>query len=199
MNSNLTLVNKISLLGLLALLTGTGNGVFFGLIFALTLSLIALIIKFIYSINENFFSQKRGKIILWGTGFGISYFLYTLLPHIFKSQTEYFNYYFALIGVTPLVYAELKKKNFANFIINHTLFLDLMLAVSLLRELLGQGSILNYQFFLEPPLSIANKAPGAFLMVGITAFIYDAVIKKFNLETKIKKELAVKSESEVKV
>lgn len=197
MNNNLTLVNKISLLSLLALLAGTANGVLFALIFALTLSLTAAIIKVIYLKYEHFFKDKTGEIILWGIGLGISYFLYRLLPQIFKSQAEYFNYYFILIGVTPLVYAELQNKKLSDFIINHTLFLDLMLAVSILRELLGQGSILNYQFFLEPPLSIAAEAPGAFLVLGIVAFSYEAVIKKFDLETKIKKDTKIKVESEV--
>ena len=197
MNNNLTLVNKISLLGLLALLTGTGKGVVFALIFALSLSFIALIIKFIYSINEHFFSQKRGKIILWATGFGVSYFFYTLFPLIFTSQSQHFNHYFSLIGLTPLIYAELENKKITNFIINHTLFFDLMLAVAILRELLGQGSLLNYQLFTKPPLSIAAEAPGAFLILGIVALIYEAVINNFNLGKKIKEEMAVKTESEV--
>lgn len=197
MNNNLTLVNKISLLGLLALLAGTANGVIFALIFALTLSLTAAIIKVIYLKYENLFKDKTGEIILWGLGLGISYFLYRLLPQIFKNQAEYFNYYFILIGVTPLVYAELQNKKLSHFIINHTLFLDLMLAVSLLRELLGQGSILSYQFFVEPPLAIASRAPGAFLILGVTAFSYDLVIKNFGLEAKTKKETKVKVESEV--
>lgn len=198
MNSNLTLVNKISLLGLFALLAGTGNGILFALIFALTLSLTALIIRFIYLTSESFFSQKSGKIILWAAGFAISYLLYQLLPLIFKSQAAHFNYYFILIGVTPLLYAELNNKNFSNFVINHLLFLDLMLAVSLLRELLGEGSILNYQIFIKAPLSIAAEAPGAFMIVGITAFIYEIIIKKLNLERKIKKEAGIELESEVK-
>ncbi|MFP4021227.1 MAG: hypothetical protein ACLFUK_06430 [Halanaerobium sp.] len=198
MNSNLTLVNKITLLGLFALLAGTGNGILFALIFALTLSLTALVIRFIYLTSESFFSQKSGKIILWAAGFAISYFLYHLLPLIFNNQSVHFNYYFILIGVTPLVYAELNNKSFSNFIINHLLFLDLMLAVSLLRELLGEGSILNYQIFINPPLSIATEAPGAFMIVGITAFIYEIIIKKLNLERKIKKEAGIELESEVK-
>lgn len=198
MNSNLTLVNKISLLGLFALLAGTGNGILFALIFALTLSLTALIIRFIYLTSESFFSKKSGKIILWAAGFAISYLLYQLLPLIFKSQAAHFNYYFILIGVTPLLYAELDNKKFSNFVINHLLFLDLMLAVSLLRELLGEGSILNYQIFIEAPLAIAAEAPGAFMIVGITAFIYEIIIKKLNLERKIKKEAGIELESEVK-
>jgi len=198
MNSNLSLVNKISLLGLFALLAGTGNGILFALIFTLTLSFTALIIKFIYLTYESFFSQKTGKIILWALGFAISYFLYNLLPPIFGSQAVHFNYYFILIGVTPLVYAELNNKSFSNFIINHVLFLDLMLAVSLLRELLGEGSILNYQLFSKTPLSIASEAPGAFLIVGIVAFIYEIIIKKLNLENKLKKEADIELESEVK-
>jgi Na+-transporting NADH:ubiquinone oxidoreductase subunit NqrD len=47
-----------------------------------------------------------------------------------------------------------------------------MLAVSVLRELLGQGSILNYQIFVEPPLSLAANPPGAFLILSLVAFIY---------------------------
>jgi len=199
MNSNLTLVNKISLLGLFALLAGTGNGILFALVFALTLSFTALIIRFIYLTYESFFSQKTGKIILWAAGFAISYFLYQLLPQIFQSQAVHFNYYFILIGATPLLYAELNNKSFSNFVINHLLFLDLMLAVSLLRELLGYGSILNYQLFIKAPLSIAAEAPGAFMIVGITAFIYEIIVEKLNLERKIKKEDSIELESEVKV
>ncbi len=197
MNNNLTLVNKISLLGLLALLAGTADGVIFALIFALSLSLTAAIIKVIYLKYEHFFKDKTGEIILWGIGLGISYFLYRLLPQIFRSQAVYFNYYFILIGVTPLVYAELKNKNLGSFMINHFLFFDLILAVSILRELLGQGSLLNYQLFLEPPLSVAAEAPGAFLVLAIVAFSYELLIKKFSLEAKIKKETNVKIESEV--
>lgn len=198
MNNNLSLVNKISLLGLLALLAGTGSGIFFALIFSLTLIITAIIIKLIYSINENFFSQKSGEIILWSTGLGISYLLYILLPQIFESQAQYFNYYFILIGVTPLVHADLKNKNLNNFIINHTLFFDLMLTISILREFLGQGSIFGYQLLFEPPLSIAANAAGAFLILGITALTYETAVKKFNLEEKIKKEMKVDLESEVK-
>ena len=197
MNNNSTLVNKISLLGLLALLAGTANGVIFALIFALSLSLTAAVIKVIYLKYDQFFKEKTGEIILWGIGLGISYFLYRLLPQIFDEQAAYFNYYFILIGVTPLVYAELKNRSLGSFIINHALFLDLMLAVSILRELLGQGSILNYQFFIEPPLSIANKASGAFLILAVIAFSYEAVIKKFGLEAKIENETEDKAESEV--
>lgn len=198
MNNNLSLVNKISLLGLLALLAGTGSGIFFALIFSLTLIITAIIIKLIYSINENFFSQKSGEIILWSTGLGISYLFYILLPQIFESQAQYFNYYFILIGVTPLVHADLKNKNLNNFIINHTLFFDLMLTISILREFLGQGSIFGYQLLFEPPLSIAANAAGAFLILGITALTYETAVKKFNLEEKIKKEMKVDLESEVK-
>ncbi|RAK10491.1 hypothetical protein C8C77_104146 [Halanaerobium saccharolyticum] len=193
MNNNLSLVNKISLLGLLALLTGTGNGVFFALIFTLTLSFSAAVIKIIYLQFEDFFQKKTGEIILWGTGLGISYFLYALLPQIFKSQVEYFNYYFILIGVTPLLYAELKNRSLVNFIINHTLFFDLMLAVSLLRELLGQGSILNYQIFTEPPLSLAANPPGAFLILGLVAFIYEIIINKFKLEKRTANDAELES------
>jgi len=198
MNDNLTLVNKISLLALLALLAGTANGVLFALIFALSLSLIALIVKFIYLINESFFDQKEGQVILWGLGLGISYFLYALLPQIFESQAQHFNYYFILIGVIPLVYADLKNSQATQFLLNHTLFLDLMLAVSILRELLGQGSLLNYQIFNNPPLSIANNATGAFLILAISAFIYEILTKKLNLETTLVKETVDNFESEEK-
>jgi len=198
MNDNLTLVNKISLLALLPLLAGTANGVLFALIFALSLSFIALIVKFIYLINESFFDQKEGQIILWGLGFGISYFLSVLLPQILGAQSQYFNYYFILIGVTPLVYADLKNKRLIPFVLNHTLFLDLMLAVSILRELLGQGSLLNYQIFNNPPLSIANNAAGAFLTLAIAAFIYEILTKKLNLKATLVKETADNLESEAK-
>lgn len=198
MNDKLTLVNKISLLALLALLAGTANGVLFALIFALSLSFIALIVKFIYLINESFFDQKEGQIILWSLGFGISYLLYALLPQIFESQAQNFNYFFILIGVTPLVYADLKERKHSQFILNHTLFLDLMLAVSILRELLGQGSLLNYQIFSKAPLPIANKAAGAFLILAVSAFIYEIITKKLNLEAYIKKERSAALESEEK-
>ena len=198
MNDNLTLVNKISLLALLPLLAGTANGVLFALIFALSLSFIALIVKFIYLINESFFDQKEGQIILWGLGFGISYFLSVLLPQILGAQSQYFNYYFILIGVTPLVYADLKNKRLTQFVLNHTLFLDLMLAVSILRELLGQGSLLNYQIFSKAPLSIANRPSGAFLILAISAFIYEILTKKLNLETYIKNDESINLGSEEK-
>ena len=198
MNDNLTLVNKISLLALLPLLTGTADGVLFALIFALSLSLIALIIKFIYFINESFFNRKEGQIILWSLGFGISYFLSVLLPQFFKIQAQYFNYYFILIGVTPLVYADLKNKRLTQFLFNHTLFLDLMLAVSILREFLGQGSILNYQLFNTPLLSIANEATGAFMILAIASFIYEIILKKLNLKAALANETANDFESEGK-
>ena len=198
MKNNLTLVNKISLLALLALLAGTGSGVIFTLIFAFSLIFTAVIIKFIYSIDSNFFSSKKGELILWGTGLGISYLLYIILPQLFQSQAQYFDYYFILIGATPLLYAELENKNWSKFMANNLLFLDLMIAVSIARELLGTGSVLDYQIFVKAPLSLAAEVPGAFLILGIVAFIYDAVIKKFNLERKIKKETESQLESEVK-
>lgn len=197
MDNKITLVNKICLLSLLALLAGTAHGVLFALIFSLSLSFIALIIKLVYSINEKFFYQKKGKIILWSIGLGISYFLHAILPQIFKSQAKYFNYYFILIGVIPLVYADLKIKKLDNFLINHTLFLDLMLAVSVLRELLGRGSIFNYQIFNTPIFTLANKPAGAFIILAAAAFIYEILLKKLNLENKLKNETAVFSESEV--
>ncbi|PUU87982.1 hypothetical protein [Halanaerobium sp.] len=64
MINELSLVNKISLLGLLALLAGTGNGVLYALIFALTISFTAAVIKIIYLKFEHFFQQKTGEIIL---------------------------------------------------------------------------------------------------------------------------------------
>jgi len=76
--------------------------------------------------------------------------------------------------------------------------LDLMLAVSILRELLGQGSLLNYQIFNNPPLSIANNAAGAFLILAISAFIYEILTKKLNLETTLVKETVDNFESEEK-
>lgn len=197
MNKNLSLVNKITLLALIPLLTTTGNGVWYALISGLTLTAIAFVINFIYSQNKDFFKQKTGEIILWGLGSGMSYFLYQLLPLIFQRQAAYFNYYFILIGVTPLLYAEMEMQKLTNFVVNHVLFLDLMLAVSLLRELLGQGSILNYQLFTNPPLIIANSPAGAFMILGITAFIYEIIIKKFDLEAKFQSKTEVNLESEV--
>ncbi|PUU87981.1 hypothetical protein [Halanaerobium sp.] len=73
-----------------------------------------------------------------------------------------------------------------------------MLAVSVLRELLGQGSILNYQIFVEPPLSLAANPPGAFLILSLVAFIYELIINKFKLEKKTQNEAEIKLEGEVK-
>lgn len=186
MTENISLVKKITLLALPALLVGTADGVIYSLIFALSLTLIAFIIKIIFPhLNRLLKEEKAVQIVLWGVGFALSLFLTAVLTEIFTNSNYSFNFYFILIGANPLVYADLSGNKSRNFIVNQTMFFDLMLAVSILREVLGRGSIFDYQLFSSAPLPLASSAAGAFLILAICAFIYEWFFSKFKIEEKL--------------
>lgn len=186
MTENLSLVKKITLLALPALLAGTDAGVFYSLIFAFSLTLIAFIIKMIAPYFKRLLKDEKAvQIGLWGLGFSLSLFLAAVLSGIFSSSTYSFNFYFILIGVNPLIYADLDESKSRYFIVNHTMFFDLMLAVSILREVLGRASIFDYQLFNSAPLPLAASPAGAFLILAVCVFIYEWFFKKFKVEEKI--------------
>ena len=186
MTENISLVKKITLLALPALLAGTADGVIYSLIFAFSLTVIAFIIKIIFPhLNRLLKEKKAVQIILWGVGLALSIFLTAVLTEIFTNSNYSFSFYFILIGANPLIYADLNENKSRSFVVNQTMFFDLMLAVSILREILGSGSVFDYQLFSSAPLPIASSAAGAFLILGICAFVYEWFFRKFKIEEKL--------------
>lgn len=200
MEKNISLITKLILLALPVYLLRTADGVVSALSYALILVSISFIIKAIY-LN---FGDKIGdkdnillKPVIIAIGFSLALLFSSIINKYYGSTISNFNFYYLLIGVTPLVYADLSKNKNKIYFINHFLFIDLMLTISILREIFGQGSILNYKIFSTAPFPLILKPAGALMTIAITAILYEFIFNKFEIDTKIKSISKYQSESGV--
>ncbi|MFP4687606.1 MAG: hypothetical protein ACLFN5_05805 [bacterium] len=180
MENNFSPLKKVILPGLLILLAGT-EGVYMALLFSASLIFIALAVRIIAVSSEKLFSEETGWIFLWGVGFSLANFLFIVLPGFFPQLSGHMNFYFLLIGVTPLVYTNCKTENRAVFIKDNVLFLTLMIFTATGRELLGAGTIGGYILISTEPLTIMTQPAGAFLMVALSGIMLETLAGYFNL------------------
>lgn len=165
MDNNLTILEKVLLMGLLPLLGGTNN-LKQAVIIAVCAVIISLIIKFI---SEHFSAEKDFKwFLLIGLGIALSYVFYISTINAFPSFELYVNKYLLLLGVTPLVYVGAGGEK-DNFFAYQKDFFIMMLFVGALRQILGQGMIFGIQLTKAgyPPFGFVEDFPGAFLIVSI--------------------------------
>lgn len=165
MDKNLTILEKVLLMGLLPLLGGTNN-LKQAVIIAVSAVMMSLIIKFI---SDHFTAEKDFKwYLLIGLGIALSYIFYISIINIFPSLELYVNSYLLLLGVTPLVYVGAGGEE-ENFFAYQKDFFIMMIFVGALRQILGQGMIFGIQFTKAgyPPFGFVEDFPGAFLIVSI--------------------------------
>lgn len=165
MNKNLTILEKVMLMGLLPLL-GATNNLRQALITASAAVVIAILIKFL----AGFISDREDYhwYLLIGVGITLSYIFYVSIIDIFPQFEVYINNYLLLLGVTPLIYLGAGKKEVDFFAYQKDFFI-LMIFVGALREVLGYGSIFSINLTPAgyPPLGFVKDFPGAFLIVSI--------------------------------
>ncbi len=175
MDKNLTILEKVLLMGLLPLLGGTNN-LYQALIIALSAILISIIIKYI---SESFTLEYDYKwYILFGLGITLSYIFYITIVNVFPTSEMYVNIYLLLLGVTPLIYIGASSTEHHFFDYQKDFFL-LMIMVGALREMLGSGTIFAIQLTRPgyPPFGFVKDFPGAFLIVSIIYLIVELTRK----------------------
>ncbi|MGM0603989.1 MAG: hypothetical protein ACQESS_11850 [Bacillota bacterium] len=165
MDKNLTILEKVLLMGLLPLLGGTNN-LKQAVIIAVSAVMISIIIKFI---SDHFTAEKDFKwYLLIGLGIALSYVFYISIINALPSLELYVNNYLLLLGVTPLIYvgAGGEEENFFSY---QKDFFIMMIFVGALRQILGQGMIFGIQLTKAgyPPFGFVEDFPGAFLIVSI--------------------------------
>lgn len=165
MDKNLTILEKVMLMGLLPLL-GATNNLQQALITAISAVLISLLIKFF----AKFISEKEDYhwYLLIGVGITLSYIFYIGVIDLFPQFEIYVNNYLLLLGVTPLIYIGASQKE-ENFFAYQKDFFILMIFVGALREVLGYGTLFSIELTAAgyPPLGFVKDFPGAFLIVSI--------------------------------
>ena len=165
MDKNLTILEKVMLMGLLPLL-GATNNLQQALITALSAVMIAVLVKFL----AKFISERKDYhwYLLIGVGITLSYIFYITIIDIFPNLEIYVNNYLLLLGVTPLIYigASSVRDDFFSY---QKDFFILMVFVGALREILGRGTIFSLELTAAgyPPLGFVKDFPGAFLIVSI--------------------------------
>ena len=188
MDKNLTILEKVMLMGLLPLL-GATNNLKQALITAISAVLISLLIKFF----ARFITEREDYhwYLLIGVGITLSYVFYIAVIDIFPELEIYVNNYLLLLGVTPLIYIGASRSENEFFAYQKDFFI-LMIFVGALRELLGRGSIFSIQLTAAgyPPLGFVKDFPGAFLIVSIIYLLVE-------LSRKDKKSLREGSEKVV--
>jgi hypothetical protein len=188
MDKNLTILEKVMLMGLLPLL-GATNNLKQALITAISAVLISLLIKFF----ARFMTEREDYhwYLLIGVGITLSYVFYIAVIDIFPELEIYVNNYLLLLGVTPLIYIGASRSENKFFAYQKDFFI-LMIFVGALRELLGRGSIFSIQLTAAgyPPLGFVKDFPGAFLIVSIIYLLVE-------LSRKDKKSLREGSEKVV--
>ncbi len=173
-------LKKIIIAGLLPLLVST-SGLIPALIFTFSLIFISLVVRLAFIITEQKLDEYSQWFLLWGVGISVSNFLYILLPELFPAISGYISFYYLLLGVTPLVYMDCKKGKWLEFFNNIILFLCIMILVSSMREIIGQGNLLGYRILNNPVLEILQESSGALIIIGISGITIEKIFKKFNL------------------
>ncbi|MFP4199557.1 MAG: hypothetical protein ACLFSO_08200 [Halanaerobium sp.] len=175
MDKNLTILEKVMLMGLLPLL-GATNNLKQALITAISAVLIALLIKVI----ARFISEREDYhwYLLIGVGITLSYISYIALIDLFPDFEIFVNNYLLLLGVTPLIYIGASRSESEFFAYQKDFFI-LMVFVGALREILGRGSIFSIQLTAAgyPPLGFVKDFPGAFLIVSIIYLLVELTRK----------------------
>lgn len=175
MNKDLTILEKVMLMGLLPLL-GATNNLKQALITAISAVLIALLLK----VFSGFISKKEDYhwFLLFGIGLSLSYIFYIGIMNLFPSLELYLNNYLLLLGVTPLIYIGVSKEK-TKFFTYQKDFLILMIFVGAVREILGRGSIFSIQLTAAgyPPLGFVKDFPGAFLILSIIYLLVELLRK----------------------
>ena len=165
MDKNLTILEKVMLMGLLPLL-GATNNLKQALITAISAVLIAVLIKFF----AKFISKREDYhwYLLIGVGITLSYIFYIAVIDIFPDLEIFVNIYLLLLGVTPLIYIGASRSEDKFFAYQKDFFI-LMIFVGALREFLGKGTIFSFEITAAgyPPLGFVKDFPGAFLIVSI--------------------------------
>jgi len=173
-------LKKIIIAGLLPLLVST-SGLIPALIFTFSLIFISLVVRLAFIITEQKLDEYSQWFLLWGVGISVSNFLYILLPELFPAISGYISFYYLLLGVTPLVYMDCKKGKWLEFFNNIILFLCIMILVSSMREIIGQGNLLGYRILNNPVLEILQESSGALIIIGISGITIEKIFKKLNL------------------
>ncbi|MFW5979808.1 MAG: hypothetical protein ACOCQ2_00425 [Halanaerobiales bacterium] len=180
MNKNLNDFEKVLLLGLLPLLGGTKN-----LKQALLVGLSTIVIAVVIYIVNNIFSAGYEQKWYWliGIGIGISYSLFLFLPQLLPQMENIINHSIVFIGVTPLIYIGAGDKNI-NFTKLMSWFLFFMVLAGAMREILGQGTLINYSLTPagSPPMGIMSKFPGSFIIISVIWVLFGLLLKSKNIK-----------------
>ena len=175
MDKNLTILEKVMLMGLLPLL-GATNNLKQALITAISAVLISVLIKFF----SRFIYERKDYhwYLLIGIGITLSYIFYIIIIDNFSGLEIFINNYLPLLGVTPLIYIGATKVEDKFFVYQKDFFI-LMAFVGALREVLGYGSIFSIQLTSAgyPPLGFVKDFPGAFLIVSIIYLLVELLRK----------------------
>jgi len=175
MDKNLTILEKVMLMGLLPLL-GATNNLKQALITAVSAVLIALLIKFF----ARFISEREDYhwYLLIGVGITLSYIFYIAIIDLFPNLEVFINNYLFLLGVTPLIYIGASRSENKFFSYQKDFFI-LMIFVGALLEVLGKGTIFSIQLTAAgyPPLGFVKDFPGAFLIVSIIYLLVELLRK----------------------
>ncbi|MFW6270410.1 MAG: hypothetical protein ACOC4G_10045 [Bacillota bacterium] len=181
-------LKKIILMGLLPLLIGT-SGLISALVFTFSLIIIALFVRVVHIFIDQKLDKHSQWFLLWGTGISINNFLYILLPEIFPGLSGYLSFYYLLLGVTPLVYLDCRKKNWFELFNNFIVFSFIMILMSSAREILGQGNIFGYKILKDPVLDIFKGPAGALIMIGVFGITIEKIFEKFKFKNILEKGL----------
>ncbi len=180
MNKNLYDFEKVLLLGLLPLLGGTKD-----LKQALLVGLSTIVIAVVIYIVNNIFSAGYEQKWYWliGIGIGISYSLFLFLPQLLPQMENIINHSIVFIGVTPLIYIGAGDKNI-NFTKLMSWFLFFMVLAGAMREILGQGTLINYSLTPagSPPMGIMSKFPGSFIIISVIWVLFGLLLKSKNIK-----------------
>lgn len=175
MDKNLTILEKVMLMGLLPLL-GATNSLKQALITAISAVLIALLIKLL----AKFISEREDYhwYLLIGVGITLSYIFYITIIDISPNLDIFVNNYLLLLGVTPLIYIGASKSEEKFFAYQRDFFI-LMVFVGSLREVLGRGTFFSIELTAAgyPPLGFVKDFPGAFLLVSIIYLLVELLRK----------------------
>lgn len=187
MNKNLTILEKVMLMGLLPLLGATNS-----LQQALITVFSAIVIGIIIKVLARFISTKEDYhwYLLIGCGITLSYVFYIAIIDLVPQLEVYVNNYLLLLGVTPLIYIGASESE-EYFFAYQKDFLLLMVFVGSLREILGLGTIFSLELTAAgyPPLGFIKDFPGAFLIVSIIYLLVELFRKDKNCFRKGSEEI----------